>query len=116
MVTKERASSGKEAAEACMNSYYQRKIAHDLDSAISNGTAYMEKHHRHHCFRIVTNESKVVDCLSKSKYGSYVDKSESNPTIQLQKVSKKFHELCHQLFNTKGSIYDLHNCLQITGN
>ena len=95
MVTKERASSGKEEAEACMNTYYRRKIEHDLDSGISNGTTYMEKHHKKHCYRIVTDESKVVDCLSKSKYGSYVDKTERNPTIQLQKVSKKFNELCH---------------------
>ena len=53
----------------------------DLDNKVSNGTSYMEEKWKKQCIKIVSSEKKIVDCLSKSKYGSFVDKSESNPTI-----------------------------------
>ena len=33
------------------------------------------------CVKIVTDKTKVVDCISKTKYGSFVNTTEKNTTI-----------------------------------
>ena len=102
-----------------MTAYFTRLFEHVIDPAMPTAEEYMATNYKGVCIKNHADDANIIKCLKKTKYANYVNETETSTAVQLKSISKKFFDLCHNLFPDSSDSfanYNLKNCLSITGN
>ena len=76
----------------------------------------MAQNYSEQCVPVPNHDDEVVKCLNKTSVQRYLDKAETNATVQLQTIKEKLKSVCSQRFSETWQRPDLLQCLEATGN